>query len=119
MISIASRRDDTFGISYFHYGFSDDLKDSLDVLNYTLDDERGIEAFYNIAVTPWLNITPMGSLYGQRTATRRPSPGPSRNAQSILTARNHVIFLLSVKAGLRSNEIAELTGDKVTPAYAP
>ena len=47
---LGSRPDDTFGISYFRYGLSEDLKDSLDYLNYDLDDESGIEAFYNVAV---------------------------------------------------------------------
>jgi porin len=59
---LTSRPDDTFGISYFYYGFSEDLKDSLDDVSYDLGDESGIEAFYNLAVTPWLNVTADGQV---------------------------------------------------------
>lgn len=59
---IADRPDDTFGISYFYYGFSAALKDSLDDLNYQLRNESGVEAFYNAAVTPWLNLTADGQI---------------------------------------------------------
>lgn len=54
---LPDRPDDTFGVSYFYYGFSNELKDSLAQANYTLHNENGIEAFYNAAVTPWLNLT--------------------------------------------------------------
>ena len=37
-------------------------------------------------------------------------------AQTRYPTRNHAIFLLSVKAGLRAKEIAELTWDMVTDA---
>ena len=37
-------------------------------------------------------------------------------AQTRYPIRNHAIFLLSVKAGLRAKEIAELTWDMVTDA---
>ncbi len=50
-----SRRDDTFGIGYFYYNFSDELQDSLNAL-INLDDEQGLEVFYNVAVTPWFSI---------------------------------------------------------------
>lgn len=59
---LSGRPDDTFGISYFYYGFSEDLKDSLDDVSYDLGDESGIEAFYNLAVTPWLNVTADGQV---------------------------------------------------------
>lgn len=59
---LPGRPDDRFGVSYFYYGFSEDLKDSLASLNYNLNDESGIEAFYNVAVTPWLNVTADGQV---------------------------------------------------------
>ena len=59
---LIDRPDDTFGVSYFHYAFSQDLKDSLADLNYDLGNESGIEAFYNFAVTPWLNVTADGQV---------------------------------------------------------
>jgi porin len=51
------RDDDAWGVGYFHYGLSEDLKSGLDEVRLGLDDEQGIEAFYNLAVTPWLRVT--------------------------------------------------------------
>ena len=50
-----SRRDDTFGIGYFFYNFSDDLQDAVSPL-IAFNDEQGLEVFYNFAVTPWFRI---------------------------------------------------------------
>lgn len=58
----AERPDDDLGIAYFHQGFSEDLKQSLDEVNVELKDESGIEAYYNMAVTPWLNLTADGQV---------------------------------------------------------
>ena len=56
--SFISGRDlDLWGIGYFQYRFSNDLKDSLAELGIPLRDESGLEAFYNLAVTPWLRWT--------------------------------------------------------------
>ena len=46
-----------WGIGYFHYGWSDNLKDGLEELGSGLEDEHGVEAFYNLALTPWLRLT--------------------------------------------------------------
>jgi porin len=51
-----SRPDDRFGIAYFHYGVSRDLKAGLASI-LRLTDESGIELFYNAAVTPWFRIS--------------------------------------------------------------
>ena len=48
---------DKWGIGYFRYGLSDDLKDGLDELDIEIQDEQGIEAFYNFFVTPWFQVT--------------------------------------------------------------
>jgi porin len=53
----ASRPLDTFGIGYFYVGISDDLKNFAPRL-LPLGDEQGVEAFYNIGVTPWFHVTP-------------------------------------------------------------
>ncbi|MDF3936363.1 carbohydrate porin [Pseudomonas citronellolis] len=53
---LPGRPDDRFGVAYFRFGVSDDLKDELRSI-YPLTDESGIETFYNIAVTPWLRIS--------------------------------------------------------------
>jgi porin len=69
---LPNRPDDTFGVSYFYYGFSNELKDSLAEVNYALRNESGIEAFYNVAVTPWLNLSADGQVispaHGDETA---------------------------------------------------
>jgi porin len=51
-----SRSDDRFGVAYFRYGASSALKaDLAPVLN--LEDQSGVELFYNVAVTPWFRVT--------------------------------------------------------------
>lgn len=48
------RADDRWGVGVFYVGVSDeDLLEGLGV-----DDEIGAELFYNVAVMPWLRITP-------------------------------------------------------------
>lgn len=54
---IPGREDDRFGLAYFHYGLSDALKDSLDMAGIRLRNESGVEAYYNMAVTPWFRLT--------------------------------------------------------------
>jgi porin len=53
---IPSRPDDRFGVAYFRYGMSNDLKNDLAPI-FDLTDESGLELFYNVAVTPWLRVT--------------------------------------------------------------
>jgi porin len=52
-----SRKLDTFGIGYYYVGVSDALKNFAPRL-LPLGDEQGVEAFYNVGVTPWFHITP-------------------------------------------------------------
>ncbi len=54
---IARRTADSFGIGYFYLGVSEPLKDLAPVL-LPLRDEQGVELYYNVAVTPWCQITP-------------------------------------------------------------
>ena len=54
---IRNRKQDTFGLAYYYLGFSDDFKDVARVIT-PVRDERGLELFYNLGVTPWLHITP-------------------------------------------------------------
>ena len=54
---IPNRKLDTFGIAYYYLGFSDDFKDVARTIT-PVRDERGLELFYNVGVTPWLHITP-------------------------------------------------------------
>jgi porin len=39
------------------YGLSGDLKDGLAALGIDRQNETGVEAFYNAALTPWLRLT--------------------------------------------------------------
>jgi len=55
---IASRPDDRFGVGWYYARFSDDLKNNLRVLRRGLRNEQGVEAFYNIQVTPAVAVTP-------------------------------------------------------------
>ena len=54
---IAGREADSFGIAYFYLGVSNSLKDLAPTL-LPLRDEQGVELYYNIAITPWCQITP-------------------------------------------------------------
>jgi porin len=51
----AFRPNDTFGLGYFYYNFSDDLQGAVKPLG-KFDDEQGVELFYNVAVTPWFHL---------------------------------------------------------------
>jgi porin len=53
---IPGRPNDRFGIAYFRLDVSDALKDELAPF-FKLEDESGVEMFYNFAVTPWFRIT--------------------------------------------------------------
>jgi len=54
---IAGRKADTFGVGYFYLGVSETLKNLAPVL-LPLKDEQGVELYYNVAVTPWCQVTP-------------------------------------------------------------
>lgn len=54
--SVPGRPDDVFGIGYYYYDLSDDLQDSLGAI-VDINNEQGIELYYNLAVTPWLRVT--------------------------------------------------------------
>jgi porin len=51
------RHMDRWGVAYFKYGISKDLLNGLSTLGIQRQDEQGVEAFYNIGVTPWLQLT--------------------------------------------------------------
>lgn len=52
---IPSREDDTFGAGYYYIAMNDTLPR---MIKNHVQDEQGVELYYNIAVTPWLHITP-------------------------------------------------------------
>ena len=54
---LARRTADSFGFAYFYLGVSESLK-NLAPLLLPVRDEHGIELYYNMALTPWCQITP-------------------------------------------------------------
>ncbi len=49
----SSRPNDTFGIGYYYTAPSD-----IPLLRAVgVDDEQGVEAWYNFEITPWLHVT--------------------------------------------------------------
>ena len=54
---IAGRTADSFGVGYFYVGVSDTLKNLAPIL-LPLRNEQGVELYYNVAVTPWCQLTP-------------------------------------------------------------
>jgi porin len=54
---LPSRKLDSFGVGYFYLGVNNALKNLAPRL-LPLRDEHGVEAFYNVGVTPWFHITP-------------------------------------------------------------
>lgn len=52
---VPGRPDDRFGVSYFYFGFSDPLIQSLKPV-FNLRAESGVELFYNFAVTKALRV---------------------------------------------------------------
>lgn len=53
----ASRPNDRMGIGIYAMFASDDFKDASLVLDLLLEDEAGLEAYYNFAITPWAQLS--------------------------------------------------------------
>ena len=53
---IRRRKLDTFGIAYYYLGLSDSFRDDVQAI-VPVRDERGLELFYNVGVTPWFRVT--------------------------------------------------------------
>jgi porin len=57
--SMLSGRDaDTFGVGWYYSGTSSELAPDLAMVLGGIGDGQGVEMYYNIAVTPWLQVTP-------------------------------------------------------------
>ncbi len=52
---LPGRENDTYGVGYYNISVSDKMGP---ILSQVIRDEQGVEVYYNIAVTPWLHITP-------------------------------------------------------------
>jgi porin len=80
---IRGRPDDSFGAGAFYYKFSDVLQDTLSPVA-TFRDERGVEAWYSLAPTPWLRLT---------TDVQLISPARGRQPTSLILAiRGNIAF---------------------------
>jgi porin len=55
---IPSRPNDRYGIGFYAMIESGDFNDQLPAIGSVIDTEWGMEIFYNIAITPWLQLTP-------------------------------------------------------------
>ena len=54
---IPTRPLDRYGVGFYALFQSDDFKNH-PILSNLLEDEWGMEVFYNLAVTPWLQFSP-------------------------------------------------------------
>jgi porin len=50
---IPTRKHDAYGVGYYYLQASTNLPDILH-----MSDEQGVEAFYNIEITPWMHLSP-------------------------------------------------------------
>jgi porin len=50
-----NRPGDSFGLGYFYTGITDEIKGLPGP--FALQDEQGVEAFYNFGLAPWANLT--------------------------------------------------------------
>ncbi len=83
---LPGRDQDRFGIGYYYLKVSGELRDTFPTVllkRVGLDHEQGVELFYNIAVTPWLHVTPDLQFVD---AARNKSPIVTAGGRSIGTA---------------------------------
>jgi porin len=52
------RESDTFGAGWYYSGTSSRIGPVIETVFGPIGDGQGIELFYNVAVTPWLHVTP-------------------------------------------------------------
>ena len=81
------RDDDVFGIGYAHGTMSDKAS-----ATYTDDYEAVWEAYYNIAVSPWLNISPSVQYVQNPGAEKNTSATANRSDLVIIGLRAQVVF---------------------------
>lgn len=51
-----NRPQDSFGLGFFYWNFSDDLQNAVNPV-VDFGNEYGLEAYYSYAITPWFNLT--------------------------------------------------------------
>lgn len=80
---LKSRPLDTFGAGYYFIQDSSDLRDTLAPL-VKLQNEQGVELYYNTAVKPWFHVTPSLQVL-------EPSAGRASTA-TVVGVRTHIDF---------------------------
>jgi porin len=92
---MASRPNDRFGLGFFYYGYSNELKDHLEPL-ITLADEYGCEFFYNFAVTKWFWLTAdiqvITPAIRAQAVTLAPLTEVNNPTAAVFTLRSQIIF---------------------------
>ena len=51
------RQLDRWGVAYFSYQLSNAFKNAIPIFGKRLDPDKGVELFYNFAVTPWFRLS--------------------------------------------------------------
>ncbi len=74
------RARDTFGVGLYYL----DMSDAMVVNTLGVEDEKGLELFYNAEITPWLHFTPDFQIINQGL--------PGTDTAYVLGMRTHVIF---------------------------
>jgi len=80
-----SRPNDQFGLGYYYSSINNPEVQTRFFTRSFLRDEWGFEAYYNIALTPWLLVTPDVQVIGP-SQKKQPLTSLPRNRESIGTA---------------------------------
>ena len=87
---IPGRPLDRFGIGYYYMDVRQPTFTGPVATRELLRDEYGIEAFYNIAITPWLQLTP--DIQVIRPAQKETISGENVHTATVLGFRLQMIF---------------------------
>jgi porin len=89
---VVPRRDeDTFGVGYYFAEVSDDFTKGPILPN--LNPEQGIEAYYNIQLTPWMQLTPdLQCIINPAVASMLPHRAADRRFSLVLGGRLQMEF---------------------------
>lgn len=51
-----NRSEDNWGVGFFHQSITNSLRNTVTLLNRNLQDENGVEIFYNYQIAPWFKL---------------------------------------------------------------
>jgi porin len=93
---LAGREHDRFGVGYYYAIIENPTLRGPIVRRSLLEDEWGVELFYNIAVTPWMLLTPdlqiIGPAQKNYVASDRFQRTKSVDVATVLGFRLQLIF---------------------------